>query len=150
MNIFAKLSEGCATASPVETMELASHLAESLPPNQTLALHGTLGVGKTTFTSGLAKGFGIEATVTSPTFQFYHIYETPRRQLIHLDAYRLPNSEQAHELLLEEYLREPWCLVVEWPEQVAEWLPSPCHHLYLSIAADKRHLIQGNFDFSRT
>ncbi|MCC5790119.1 MAG: tRNA (adenosine(37)-N6)-threonylcarbamoyltransferase complex ATPase subunit type 1 TsaE [Opitutales bacterium] len=147
MNIFAKLSEGCATGSPMETRELAAALARALPPDQTLSLHGTLGVGKTTFTSGLAEGFGIQAKVTSPTFQFYNIYESPQRQLIHLDAYRLENSEQANELLLEEFLHSPWCLVVEWPEQIEEWLPEPCQHIYLSIMKDKRHFIRGIFDF---
>lgn len=145
MNIFAKLTEGHQTYSPEETKSLAKELATNLPPDQTLALHGSLGVGKTTFTSGLAEGFGMKEPVTSPTFQYYNIYHCPERQLVHLDAFRLQDSEQVYELLLEEFLQHPWCLVVEWPENVAEWLPEPCHHIYFSITKNKEHFIRGKF-----
>ena len=145
MNIFAELRKGTETHSPAETRELASALARKLPPNQTLALHGDLGVGKTTFTSGLACGLGIKEPVTSPTFTLYSIYHGPHGSLIHLDAYRLSENDPLEELLPEEYFTTPWLLVVEWPDHVPDWLPEPTHHLYLSIRSQNTHFLKGEF-----
>ncbi|HOY55796.1 MAG TPA: tRNA (adenosine(37)-N6)-threonylcarbamoyltransferase complex ATPase subunit type 1 TsaE, partial [Opitutaceae bacterium] len=58
MSICARLRAGIVTASPAETRAIAHELAAALPPDIVLALHGDLGVGKTTFVQGLAAGFG--------------------------------------------------------------------------------------------
>jgi tRNA threonylcarbamoyladenosine biosynthesis protein TsaE len=139
------------TASAAETQALAAEFAAALPPNTTLALHGNLGVGKTTFVQGLARGLGLTEPVTSPTFNIYTVHHAPRaaraatkpaRTLIHLDAYRLESARQVEDLLLEDYLVSPWCLAVEWPEKVADWLPPGALHLDLGIAPDERHTLK--------
>jgi len=94
MNIIDQLRHGLTTASPEESRAVAEAFARALPPDTTLALHGNLGVGKTTFVQGLARGFGIQETVTSPTFTIYNVHRGPERTLIHLDAYRLENARQ--------------------------------------------------------
>src|SRR4051794_38893183 len=125
MNIFAKLREGVSTSSAEETQALGYELARTLPAEVVLALHGDLGVGKTTFVQGLARGFGIRAAVTSPTFTIFNLYRGEgSTALIHLDAYRLENAQQIDSLMLEDFLNPPYCLAVEWPERIAEWLPS--------------------------
>jgi tRNA threonylcarbamoyladenosine biosynthesis protein TsaE len=58
-------------------------------PDATVALHGDLGAGKTTWVQGLAQGFGITEPVTSPTFTIYTLHRGGNRMLAHLDAYRL-------------------------------------------------------------
>ena len=63
-----KLRAGVRTASADETRSLAAAWAAELPPDATVALHGDLGAGKTTWVQGLALGFGITGPVTSPTF----------------------------------------------------------------------------------
>ena len=131
-----------ATASAEETRAAAAELATVLPADTTLALHGDLGVGKTTFVQGLAHGLGIAARVTSPTFALYSIYDGPRGRLIHLDAYRLHGPEQIASLLLEDFLTSPFCLAVEWPEKTGSWLPPEAWHLTLSIAGEERHRLQ--------
>ena len=147
-NIFAKLRAGIATASAAETQALARELAATLPPDSTLALHGDLGVGKTTFVQGLARGLGITEPVTSPTFNIYTLHHAPSgpghggRTLVHLDAYRLDRPQQVEDLLLEDFLVSPWCLAVEWPERIAGWLPPDALHLDLGIAADERHTLR--------
>ncbi len=138
----ATLRGGLTTASAGETRAWASRLAGELPDDCVLALHGTLGVGKTTFVQGLAEGFGITGHVTSPTFTIYTIHQGPRRQLVHLDAYRLSSPGQVESLLLEEFLRSPYCLAVEWPENVADWIPAGAWHLDLGIAVDERHTLR--------
>ena len=130
------------TASAAESQALAAALAADLPADTTLALHGDLGVGKTTFVQGLARGFDITDPVTSPTFNIYSVYRGPARTLVHLDAYRLETSRQIEDLLLEDFLTSPWCLAVEWPEKISAWIPPNTLHLDLGIAADERHTIR--------
>lgn len=158
-NIFAKLRAGVTTTAAAETQALAAALAAALPPDTTLALHGNLGVGKTTFVQGLARGLGITEPVTSPTFNIYTVHSPGKaggslrspaerdeggrgRTLVHLDAYRLEHAQQVEDLLLEDFLVSPWCLAVEWPEKIAGWLPPGALHLDLGIAPDERHTLQ--------
>ena len=141
MNIFQLLKDGVTSPSPEETRALARQLGEALPPDATLALHGSLGVGKTTFTSGLALAFGIPGPVTSPTYTYYSIHKGTRT-LVHLDAYRLSHPDQIEALLIEEFLESPWCLVVEWPDNTGSWLPQDALHLDLSIPTPGSHRIR--------
>ena len=122
-------------------MAAAAELARVLPPDVTLALHGDLGAGKTVFVKGLAKAWGITETVTSPTFTLFSIYEGAR-QLVHLDAYRLDSPGAVEELMIEEFLRTPHCLAVEWPDKAGDWLPADAWHLDLSITPEGIHFIQ--------
>ena len=141
MNICDRLRAGIITASAAETQTLAAEFAAALPPDTTLALHGDLGVGKTTFVQGLARGLGIGEPVTSPTFNIFTLHRG-RTNLLHLDAYRLENARQVEDLLLSDFMISPWCLAVEWPEKIAAWLPSDTLHLELGIAADERHSVR--------
>jgi tRNA threonylcarbamoyladenosine biosynthesis protein TsaE len=139
MTILQKLKIGITTESAEQTRALAAELAAALPPDTTLALHGDMGVGKTTFVQGLAQGFGVSEHVTSPTFAIYAIYQGSELTLVHLDAYRLEKKSALDELLLEEFLVTPWCLAVEWPDKTGDWLPANSWHLTLSIVAGDRH-----------
>ncbi len=129
------------TASAEETRALAAEFAAALPADTTLALHGDLGVGKTTFVQGLARGLGVSDAVTSPTFNIFTLHRGPTT-LVHLDAYRLNSAREVEDLLLADFLVTPWCLAVEWPEKIADWLPATSLHLQLGIAADTRHTLQ--------
>jgi tRNA threonylcarbamoyladenosine biosynthesis protein TsaE len=142
MNICDKLRPGLVTGSAGETRRVAAELANALPPDTVLALHGDMGVGKTTFVQGLAQGLGVKEQVTSPTFAIYSVYAGTRAKLVHLDAYRLENERQLEELLLEEFLTSPWCLAVEWPEKTGAWLPANAWHLTLSIVDGDRHSVR--------
>lgn len=139
MNICDKLRQGIVSDSAAETRDLAAELAALLPPDTVLALHGDMGVGKTTFVQGLARGLGVKEQVTSPTFAIYSVYAGAHTKLVHLDAYRLENERQLEELLLEEFLTSPWVLAVEWPEKTGAWLPKDAWHLTLSIVEGDRH-----------
>lgn len=141
MTILEKLRAGVTTDSAAETRALAAELASALPPDTTLALHGDMGVGKTTFVQGLARGLGVKEQVTSPTFAIYSVYTGSRAKLVHLDAYRLDHERQLEELLLEEFLTSPWCLAVEWPEKTGAWLPENAWQVTLSIVEGDRHRV---------
>lgn len=139
--IFERLRGGVVTASAEESRAIAVEFARALPPDTTLALHGNLGVGKTTFIQGLARGLGIQEAVTSPTFNIFTLHRGPTA-LLHLDAYRLESSQQVDDLLLADFLVSPWCMAVEWPEKIAGWLPANTLHLDLGILPDERHTIR--------
>jgi tRNA threonylcarbamoyladenosine biosynthesis protein TsaE len=141
MTISEQLRHGITTRSAEETRTIAAELARSLPPDATLALHGNLGVGKTTFVQGLAHGLGIDEAVTSPTFNIFTLHRG-RTNLLHLDAYRLENAQQVEDLLLADFMISPWCLAVEWPEKVADWLPANALHLDLGILTDNAHTLR--------
>ena len=140
MHINDQLMAGVATSSAAETESLASALARSLPADTLLALHGDLGAGKTTFIRGLARAWAITEPVTSPTFNLYTIYNGSR-QLIHLDAYRLGSAEDLDALMIQDFMRSPWCFAIEWPERIHAAIPDDAWHLYLEITdLGKHHL----------
>ena len=142
MNSFLdNLKKGIHTASAEETEKIGAQLAHYLPENCLLALHGDLGVGKTTLARGIARIWEIEEAVTSPTYNLYTIYQGSR-QLVHLDAYRLDSSSALDSLMIEDFLRPPWCLAIEWPEKIKEAIPDDAWHLHLSILSRKKHSIQ--------
>lgn len=140
-SIFDKLRAGVTTRSAEETRSLATELGAALSPGSVLALHGDLGVGKTTFVQGLARGLGITGGVTSPTFNIFTLHRG-KTNLLHLDAYRLESAREVEDLLIEDFMEPPWCLAVEWPEKVSAWLPAGALHLDLSIAAEHAHRVR--------
>jgi len=141
MSAWKELAAGITTRSPAETQAIGERLARELPPDSVIALEGDLGVGKTTFVQGMARGLGIHRPITSPTFNIYSIYRGDR-MLVHLDAYRLENATSAEELLIEDFLQPPYCLVVEWPSRIAAWLPVGTRMLELSIIEPGVHRIR--------
>ena len=141
-SISARLRAGVSTGTAGETRALAAEWAAELPADATVALHGDLGAGKTTWVQGMAAGLGITGPVTSPTFTIYNLHPGPARVLVHLDAYRLSSPAEAEDLLLEEFLVSPWCLAVEWPERLPGWIPADAWHLDLGIGAGERHSVR--------
>jgi tRNA threonylcarbamoyladenosine biosynthesis protein TsaE len=141
-SISDRLKAGVTTASAEETRSLAAEWAATLPADSTVALHGDLGVGKTTWVQGMAAGLGITGNVTSPTYTIYTIYRGSTHMLAHLDAYRLESEFEATSLLLEEFLISPWCLAVEWPDRLPGWIPDSAYHLDLGIIDDARHTVR--------
>lgn len=60
--------------SHAQTQQLGQQLGELLQGGELLLLEGQLGMGKTTFTQGLARGLGITDTINSPTFTLLKEY----------------------------------------------------------------------------
>lgn len=141
MSIIEQLTRGVLTSSAEETETLAGKLALEVPEDALLALHGDLGAGKTTFIRGLARAWDIFEPVTSPTFNLYTIYEGSR-QLIHLDAYRLGSADDLDALMIQDFMRSPWCFAVEWPERISGAIPDEAWHLHLDITPEGKHSIR--------
>lgn len=108
--------------SEAETEAVGEALAKSLMPGAVLAFRGDLGMGKTAFTRGLARGLGCTDRVTSPTFTIVNEY-TGRIPLFHFDMYRLPDEEALFDIGWDDYLARGGVCAVEWSERVAGALP---------------------------
>ena len=105
-----------------ETEALGARLAAVLSPGAVLAYRGGLGMGKTAFTRGLAKGLGYPGRVTSPTFTIVNEYEGGRLPLFHFDMYRLEDADALFDIGWEDYLDRGGVCAVEWSENVADAL----------------------------
>ncbi len=92
------------TNSPKETENIAKAFAKKLEKGDVLCLSGDLGVGKTAFVQGLAKGLGIEEYISSPTFTIVNCY-SGKLPFYHFDVYRIGDSEEMYEIGYEELRR---------------------------------------------
>ena len=83
------------TRSPEETEKLGEKLAASLRGGEVLALFGPMGMGKTAFTRGIAKGMGVQEGVSSPTFALVHEY-AGRIPVYHFDMFRVTSWDDLY------------------------------------------------------
>ena len=102
-----------------ETEAAGERFAKTLPDGAVVALYGDLGAGKTAFVRGMARGMGIDARVSSPTFTIVNEY-LGARELYHFDMYRLGSSEELFDIGWEDYLARGGICAVEWSENVAD------------------------------
>ncbi len=117
--------------SPEETEQLGEQLGRTLRPGSVVAYRGDLGMGKTAFTRGLARGLGCTCRVTSPTFTIVNEY-SGALPLFHFDMYRLDSSDELFDIGWEDYLSRGGVCAVEWSERVEDALPDDT--LWVSIA----------------
>jgi hydrolase, P-loop family len=122
--------------SEAETEAAGERLGASLSPGTVLAYRGGLGMGKTAFTRGLARGLGCTGRVTSPTFTIVNEYEG-RIPLFHFDMYRLPDSDALFDIGWDDYLDRGGVCAVEWSEQVDDALPEDT--IYVTISRHPDH-----------
>ncbi len=122
--------------SAEETEAIGEMLGRRLAPGSVVAYRGGLGMGKTAFTRGLARGLGCRGRVTSPTFTIVNEYNgsTP---LFHFDMYRLDDAEALFDIGWDDYLERGGVCAVEWSENVADALPEDT--VYVTISRHKQH-----------
>jgi tRNA threonylcarbamoyladenosine biosynthesis protein TsaE len=109
--------------SPEQTCRVGMRIGAEIKAGDIICLQGDLGAGKTTFTQGLAQGWGSQDSVSSPTFIIVNMYRRANgAKLFHLDAYRLDSVPEAEELDLDSMLAEG-ALIIEWPERIGGLIP---------------------------
>lgn len=111
------------TRSAEETFEVGRKIGEEANAGQVFTLIGDLGVGKTVFTQGLAKGLGIEEPISSPTFTIVQVYEDGRLPFYHFDVYRIGDVEEMEEIGYEDYFYGEGVTLIEWSNLIEEILP---------------------------
>jgi len=126
------------TYSEQETENLGYSLAKKLNNNSIIVLTGNLGTGKTRFMRGIAKYFGIENEVSSPTFTIVNEY-TPKlnttiQKIFHFDVYRLNGPEDFEDSIGTDYFNNGLC-IIEWGEIIEPILPSST--IYITIESTK-------------
>ena len=126
------------TNSAAETRELGARLAAELKAGDVILLEGELGAGKSELARGIAKGLGVQETVTSPSFTILNVYESGRVPLYHFDWYRLESAEELYELGMDEYLGGDGIALVEWPGRCPEAVPETC--LRIRITAEGENI----------
>ena len=109
--------------SPLDTESFAETLAKSLSGGEVIAFSGNLGMGKTCFVRGLARGLGFEGEVTSPTFAIINEYLGGRLPLYHFDMYRVTGWDDLYSTGYFEYSESGGVLAVEWSENIEAALP---------------------------
>ena len=108
--------------SEAETEALGERLGRALHGGSVVAYQGGLGMGKTAFTRGLARGLGYTGRVTSPTFTIVNEYPSAI-SLFHFDVYRLTDSDALFDIGWDDYLDRGGVCAVEWSENIADALP---------------------------
>ena len=131
------------TRSAGETFSVGEEIGNQARPGQVYTLIGDLGVGKTVFTQGLAKGLGILEPISSPTFTIVQVYEEGRLPLYHFDVYRIGDVEEMDEIGFEDYIYGEGVSLIEWANLIEEILPEKRTEILI-----EKDLEQG-FDYRR-
>lgn len=104
------------------TQRLGELCGGLLMAGDVLVLTGDLGAGKTRFTSGVARGLGDDAPVTSPTFAIMAVHDGGRIPLYHFDLYRLEDPGQLEDVGIYDVLDDDGACLVEWGDLFSEEL----------------------------
>lgn len=126
-----------------ETYALGEQIGKEAKAGTIYALLGDLGVGKTVFTKGFAKGIGILDHVSSPTFTILQEYEEGRLPLYHFDVYRIGDPEEMDEIGYEDYFFGQGVCLVEWANLIEELMPPETK--WITIEKD----LSKGFDFRK-
>ena len=144
MPILARYALEFFSHSADQTRRVGVRLGSLLQKGMVVCLEGDLGAGKTTFTDGIAQGFGSPDRVSSPTYVILNEYRHPDgSKVLHADAYRLAgNNPFDIEMLDLDHKLENGILIVEWAERLKDYLPK--EHMWVTLnylGVDQRHLI---------
>lgn len=127
--------------SPEETYNIARALGEKVTPGTVICLNGDLGVGKTLFSQGFAKGLGIEESVNSPTFTIVQVYDEGRMPLYHFDVYRIDDPEEMEEVGFSDMIYGDGVCLIEWANLISDILPEQ----YMTVTIEKN--LEKGFDY---
>lgn len=137
------------TTSVEETQKFGERWGQWMAAHQggiCIALDGDLGAGKTHFSQGIAKGFGVIEDVTSPTFAIMNTYEVKGQYLYHFDLYRMDLEEELEAIGFYEFTEDRKS-IIEWANKFEEALPSHSTHVMIEINTDgsRQFTIQSSF-----
>lgn len=140
------------------TILFASQFASYLKNGDVIVLTGELGSGKTKFTQGILKHFGLDDEISSPTFTIVNEYHKDSINIYHFDVYRLSDIDEFYAIGGEEYFYNGIC-IIEWGELIKDALPKD--YLHIVFSKDENNLENrtlnliphgerfSNFDFSK-
>ena len=122
--------------SALKTENIGKKLAKTLKGTEIIALYGDLGAGKTAFTRGIADFFGIKDLVSSPTFSIMNEYQSDKFKIYHFDMYRVNSFENLESTGFFYYI-DNGIIIIEWAENVEEFLPNNMIKIYINKTNDE-------------
>jgi tRNA threonylcarbamoyladenosine biosynthesis protein TsaE len=129
------------STSEADTIRLGQAIAANLPRDAVVALHGTLGSGKTRLVQAIAAAAGVDRrNVVSPTFvlvqEYFGLVAGRGLAINHIDAYRLRGAEEFQQLGGDEYLSGRGWVFVEWAQRVAELMPAARLDIHFEVTGE--------------
>ena len=131
------------TRNAKETYELGVQIGSRAVKGQIFTLVGDLGVGKTVFTQGIAKGLEIDEPISSPTFTIVQVYDEGRLPFYHFDVYRIGDISEMDEIGFEDYVYGDGVSLIEWANLIEEILPQ--NRVEITIEKD----LEQGFDYRK-
>ena len=131
------------THNSKETFDVGYKMGSRAHAGQITCLLGDLGVGKTVFTQGFAKGLGIDEPICSPTFTIVQEYHDGRMPFYHFDVYRIGDISEMDEIGYEEYFFGDGVCLVEWGNLIQELMPKET----VNVTIEKN--LKEGFDFRK-
>lgn len=114
---------------------------------QVWALHGDMGVGKTTLISALCDMLGVDDAVSSPTFSIINEYSFRQNDkeysIYHMDWYRLEDEQEAVNAGVEDAILQPNAYsIIEWPEKASGLLPENYLKIEIELEEDGQRTLR--------
>ncbi len=111
------------------------------------ALHGDMGVGKTTLISALCDMLGVDDAVSSPTFSIINEYSFRQNDkeysIYHMDWYRLEDEQEAVNAGVEDAILQPNAYsIIEWPEKASGLLPENYLKIEIELEEDGQRTLR--------
>ena len=131
------------TNSAEETFAFGKKIGEMAKPGQIYTMIGDLGVGKTVFTQGLARGLDITEPISSPTFTIIQEYEEGRLPFYHFDVYRIGDIEEMDEFGFYDFFFGNGVCMIEWANLIEELIPDS--RIQVTIEKD----LEKGFDYRK-
>ena len=128
---------------PEDTFSLGEKIGKAALPGAVYTLVGDLGVGKTVFTQGLARGLCIDEPVNSPTFTIMQVYDEGRLPFYHFDVYRIGDISEMDEIGYEDCFYGEGVCLIEWANLIEDILPDK----YTQITIEKD--LKKGFDYRK-
>ena len=139
-------AKGHLNLTESEMVQWGRDLGEAIVPPLVISVSGDLGAGKTTLAQAICTGYGVDESVTSPTYALVHKYEAARSPVYHVDLYRLDNESQLTNIGWDDLISDRALVIVEWPERAGDRMPADHLHIDLGhLAGDetRRVLLAG-------
>ena len=128
-----------------EIDQAAGEFLSLLGDRKTVAFHGDMGAGKTTFIHAVCKVMGVEDVTSSPTFSIINEYKKANGEtILHMDLYRLRDEQEAVSAGVEDGLFSGNLCLVEWPEKAKGIFPEDAVHCYITVTGASSRKLQIN------
>lgn len=124
-----------------DTFSLGEKLGGAVNGGTVVCINGDLGVGKTVFTQGFAKGLGIDEPISSPTFTIVQEYHAGRIPFYHFDVYRIGDVSEMDDIGYEDYFFGNGVCLIEWACLIEDIIPKDA----ISVTIEKN--LEKGFDY---